>query len=153
MGLKAVNDPLESVFSTFTEALSTVGRVGLDGAAGQDQARFNNDMGRAHEYMVTGRKRKGRKGGRQSSNWFIPSTARGVDQFPYCDGSKACQGNATRFQQKTEDARGKVRAKGEVGKGEEAEGFKARLHECIIPSPAIYFSTLFKNCRQSNARI
>ncbi len=60
MGLKAVNDPLESVFSTFTEALSTAGRVGLDGAAGQGQARFNNDMGRAHEYMVTGRKRKGK---------------------------------------------------------------------------------------------
>jgi len=59
MGLKAVNDPSESVFSTFTEALSTAGRVGLDGAAGQGQARYNNDMGWAHEYMVTGRKGKG----------------------------------------------------------------------------------------------
>jgi hypothetical protein len=59
MGLKAVNDPSESVFSTFTEALSTAGRVGLDGAAGQGQARYNNDMGGAHEYMVTGRKGKG----------------------------------------------------------------------------------------------
>jgi len=58
-----------------------------------------------------------------------------------------------RFQQKTEDTRGKVRAKGEVCKGEEADGFKARLPECIIPSPAIYFSTLFDNCRRSNARI
>ena len=56
MGLKAVNDPSEAVFATFTEALSTGGRVGLDGAAGQGQARYNNDMGRAHEYMVTGRK-------------------------------------------------------------------------------------------------
>ena len=53
---KAVNDPSEAVFATFTEALSTAGRVGLDGAAGQGQARYNNDMGRAHEYMVTGRK-------------------------------------------------------------------------------------------------
>jgi hypothetical protein len=60
MGLKAVNDPSESVFSTFTEALSTAGRVGLDGAAGQGQARYNNDMGRAHEYMVTGREGKGK---------------------------------------------------------------------------------------------
>ena len=59
MGLKAVNDPSESVFSTFTEALSTAGRVGLDGAAGQGQARYNNDMGRSHEYMVTGRRGKG----------------------------------------------------------------------------------------------
>jgi hypothetical protein len=58
MGMKAVNDPSEAVFATFTEALSTGGRVGLDGAAGQGQARHNNDMGRAHEYMVTGRKGK-----------------------------------------------------------------------------------------------
>jgi len=56
MGLKAVNDPSKAVFATFTEALSTAGRVGLDGAAGQGQARYNNVMGRAHEYMVTGRK-------------------------------------------------------------------------------------------------
>jgi hypothetical protein len=58
MGMKAVNDPSEAVFATFTEALSSAGRVGLDGAAGQGQARYNNDMGRAHEYMVTGRKGK-----------------------------------------------------------------------------------------------
>ena len=45
MGMKAVNDPSEAVFATFTEALSTAGRVGLDGAAGQGQARYNNDMG------------------------------------------------------------------------------------------------------------
>ena len=55
MGMMAVNDPSEAVFATFTEALSTAGPVGLNGAAGQDQARFNNAMGRAHEYMVTGR--------------------------------------------------------------------------------------------------
>jgi hypothetical protein len=58
MGIKVVNDPSEVVFATFTEALSTGGRVGLDGAAGQGQARYNNDMGHAHEYMVTGRKGK-----------------------------------------------------------------------------------------------
>ena len=58
MGMKAVNDPSEAVFATFTEALSTGGRVGLDGAAGQGQARYNKDMGRAHEHMVTGRKGK-----------------------------------------------------------------------------------------------
>lgn len=58
MGMKAVNDPLEAVFAIFTEALSTAGRVGLDGAAGQGQARYNNDMGRAHESMVSGRRGK-----------------------------------------------------------------------------------------------
>ncbi len=47
------NSPPLLIFSTFTEALSTAGRVGLDGAAGQGQARYNNDMGRAHEYGST----------------------------------------------------------------------------------------------------
>jgi hypothetical protein len=37
MGMKAVNDLSEAVFATFTKALSTAGRVGLDGAAGQGQ--------------------------------------------------------------------------------------------------------------------
>ncbi len=54
MGLKGVNAPSEAVFATFTEALSTAEQVGLDGAAGQGQARYNNDMGHAHKYMVTG---------------------------------------------------------------------------------------------------
>ena len=40
MGMKAVNNLSEAVFATFTEALSTAGRVGLDGAAGQGQARY-----------------------------------------------------------------------------------------------------------------
>ena len=66
MGMKAVNDPSEAVFATFTEALSTAGRVGLDGAAGQGQARYNNDMGRAHESMVSGR-----RGKEQDSNAMI----------------------------------------------------------------------------------
>ncbi len=35
MGMKVVNDSSESVFATFTEALSTAGRVVLNGAAGQ----------------------------------------------------------------------------------------------------------------------
>ena len=38
MGLKAVNDPAKSVFALFTKALSTSGRVGLDGVAVQGQA-------------------------------------------------------------------------------------------------------------------
>ncbi len=57
-GMMVVNDLSEAVFATFTEALSTAGRVGLDGAAGQGQVRYNNDMGCAHKYMVTGRKSK-----------------------------------------------------------------------------------------------
>ena len=32
--------------------------MGLDGAAGQGQARYNNDMGQAHESMVSGRRGK-----------------------------------------------------------------------------------------------
>ncbi len=55
--MKAVNDPSEAVFATFTEALNTASRVGLEGAAGQGQARYNNDMGHAHEYMAMGRKK------------------------------------------------------------------------------------------------
>ncbi len=58
MGLKTVNAPAESVFATFTKALSTSGQVGLDGATGQGQARYNNDMGRDQAKMVTGRKSK-----------------------------------------------------------------------------------------------
>ncbi len=55
MGLKAVNDLAESVFARFTEALNTGGQ---DEAAGQGQARYNNDMGRDQVKMVTGRKSK-----------------------------------------------------------------------------------------------
>ncbi len=58
MGMKVANDPSEAVFATLMEALSSAGRVELDGAAGQGQARYKNDMGRAHEYMVAGRKGK-----------------------------------------------------------------------------------------------
>jgi hypothetical protein len=34
MGMKVVIDPSEAVFATFTEALSTAGRVRLEDAAG-----------------------------------------------------------------------------------------------------------------------
>jgi hypothetical protein len=46
------------VFATFTNALSTAGQVGLNGSAGQGQARYNNNMSCVHEYVVTGRKGK-----------------------------------------------------------------------------------------------
>jgi hypothetical protein len=58
MGSKALNDPAKSVFATFTKALSTGGQVGLDGAAGQGQARYNNDMDCNQAKMVMGRKSK-----------------------------------------------------------------------------------------------
>ncbi len=61
-----MNNPSEAVFATFTEALSTAGRVGLNGAAGQGQARYNNDMCRAHKSMVSGR-----RGKEQASNAMI----------------------------------------------------------------------------------
>ena len=54
--MKAVNDPSEAVFAAFTKALCTAGWVGLDGAAGQGQARYNIDMGHAQKYLVTSRK-------------------------------------------------------------------------------------------------
>ncbi len=56
MGLKAVNNPAESVFATFTKALNTSGQVGLDEAAWQGQARYNNNMGHDQAKMVTSRK-------------------------------------------------------------------------------------------------
>ena len=58
IGMRATNDPSESEFATFTEALATGGRIDLDLAAGIGQARYNNDFGRATEQYVTGRKSK-----------------------------------------------------------------------------------------------
>ena len=46
------------MFATFTNALSTAGQVGLNGSAGQGQARYNNNMSHVHEYLVTGSKGK-----------------------------------------------------------------------------------------------
>jgi hypothetical protein len=61
MGMKAVSDHSKAVFATFTKALSIARQVGLDSAAKQGQARYNNNMGCAHEYLVTGRKGKTKK--------------------------------------------------------------------------------------------
>jgi len=47
IGMRATNDPSESQFATFTEALATGRRVGVDLASGIGQTRFNNDFGRA----------------------------------------------------------------------------------------------------------
>ncbi len=58
MGSKTVNDPVEYVFATVTKAYSTSGQVGLDGAAGHGQERYNNNMGCDQAKMVTGRKSK-----------------------------------------------------------------------------------------------
>ena len=49
IGMRATNDPSESKFATFSEALATGGRIDLDLAAGIGQARYNNDFGRAQE--------------------------------------------------------------------------------------------------------
>ncbi len=85
MGMKVVNNPSEAVFATFTEVLSTAGKVGLDGVAGQGQARCNNDMDCAHEYMVTSRKGKNKQEAPNASHRFIPSTPRGDHRCSYCD--------------------------------------------------------------------
>ncbi len=58
IGMRATNDPSESEFATFTEALATGGRIDFDLAEGIGQARYNNDFGHAQEQYVTGRKSK-----------------------------------------------------------------------------------------------
>jgi hypothetical protein len=58
IGNRATNNPLESEFATFTEVLTTGGRIGLDLASGIGQTRYNNDFGRCQEEYVTGRRSK-----------------------------------------------------------------------------------------------
>ena len=58
IGNCATNDPSESEFATFTEVLTTGGRIGLDLASGIGQTRYNNDFGRGQEEYVTGRRSK-----------------------------------------------------------------------------------------------
>ncbi len=64
LGMRATNDPSESQFATFTEALATGGRVGVDLASGIGQTRFNKDFGRAQDQLVTGRRSKAEHLGR-----------------------------------------------------------------------------------------
>jgi hypothetical protein len=58
IGNRATNDPSESEFATFTEVLTTGGRIGLDLASGIGQTRSNNDFGRGQEEYITGRRSK-----------------------------------------------------------------------------------------------
>ena len=44
IGDRATNNPSESEFATFTEVLTTGGRIGLDLASGIGQTRYNNDL-------------------------------------------------------------------------------------------------------------
>jgi hypothetical protein len=60
IGMRATNDPSESQFATFTEALATGGRIGVDLASGIGQTRYNNDFGRQQDQYVTGRKSEAR---------------------------------------------------------------------------------------------
>jgi hypothetical protein len=55
MGLMAVKKPTESVFATFT---NTCGQEGLDGAAGQGQARYTNNMGCIQAKLENSRRSK-----------------------------------------------------------------------------------------------
>jgi hypothetical protein len=64
IGVRATNDPMESQFATFTEALATGGRVEVDLASGIGQTRYNNDFGRAQEQYVTGQRSKAEHSGR-----------------------------------------------------------------------------------------
>jgi hypothetical protein len=56
--MRATNDPSESQFATFTEALATGGRNGVDLASGIGQTCYINNFGRAQEQYVTGQKSK-----------------------------------------------------------------------------------------------
>jgi hypothetical protein len=58
IGMRATNNPSESKFATFTEALATGGRIDLDLAAGIGQACYKNDFGHAQEQYATGWKSK-----------------------------------------------------------------------------------------------
>jgi hypothetical protein len=58
IGMRATNDPSESQFATFAEALATGGRIGMDMASGIGQTRYNNDFGRDQDQYVTGRRSK-----------------------------------------------------------------------------------------------
>jgi hypothetical protein len=54
LGMRATNDPSESQIATFTEALATGVRVGVDLASGIGQTRFNNDFGLLRVNMYRG---------------------------------------------------------------------------------------------------
>jgi hypothetical protein len=58
IGMCATSDPSESEFATFTEVLTTGGRIGLDLASGIGKTHYNNDFGRGQEEYVTGRRSK-----------------------------------------------------------------------------------------------
>lgn len=58
LGKRANNDPSEGTFATFTDDLCNSNRISIDSAAGIGQARFNKDMNRNHQQLVTGRKSK-----------------------------------------------------------------------------------------------
>ena len=55
LGIWANNNPSESNFAILNDALSCMGNGGLERAAAEGQTRYNNDMGRGLESMVTGR--------------------------------------------------------------------------------------------------
>ena len=56
--MRATNDPSESQFAMFTEALATGGRIGLDMASGIGQTQYNNDFGRDQDQYVMGQRSK-----------------------------------------------------------------------------------------------
>jgi hypothetical protein len=70
IGMRATNDPSESQFATFTEALATGGRIGVDLASGIGQTRYNNDFGRAQDQYVMGRRSKAEHSGAKPVGLF-----------------------------------------------------------------------------------
>ncbi len=51
--MRATNNPSESQFATFTEALATGGCIGVDLTSGIGQTRYDNDFGHTQEQYVT----------------------------------------------------------------------------------------------------
>ena len=58
LGLRANNDPAEENFAVFSDAFENHKRMRLDNAAGEGQARYNNDYDRGYSELVSGKKGK-----------------------------------------------------------------------------------------------
>ena len=58
IGMRATTDSSESQLATFTKALATGGRIGVDMASGIGQTQYINDFGRDQDQYVMGRRSK-----------------------------------------------------------------------------------------------
>ena len=95
-------------------------------------------MGRAHEYMVTGRKVKNKPDAPNAVLGLFHQLPEELTDSLIVKGRQ--NANATRrdFTKRLRKQEEKSEQKEKlISKGEEAKVFNARLHECIVPSLAI----------------